>query len=145
MDFALSRPATPDAGASVALGLVCAAAVVAGSVVGLGAAAVIIVAVARWARGEANIELLRGMGVGALVGLAAAKGLFASAGWGESGCSAFTTEPWRVAVLVAAVPSLLAVADPRLPDRRARTLAALGIGAVALAVAAMIAPGCFGR
>ena len=144
LEFPHPAVAPPDAGAGVALGLLCAATVVAGPLPALIAAALMMAVLVRWVQAApGNAELLRGLGVGALVGLAAAKGLFASAAWGETGCTGFTTEPWRVALLLAAVPSLLAVTDERLIGRTARAAAAALLGATALLVGMVIAPTCF--
>ena len=139
--LAVVRPAC--AGAGIAIGLLAAASLT----VGLETAPLIgvigAVAVIDWVLGhEDAAERLKGFGVGALVGLAAAKGIFATSAWTYPACDGFTGEAWRAALAIAPVPLLLAVADARLLNRRARAIAAAVLAAGAGGVALLVAPGC---
>ena len=140
---ALAGVRAPSGGAGVAAGLLAAASLTVGleaapMVAGLGA-----VAVAEWiAAREGARERLQGLGVGALVGLAAAKGIFATSDWSYPACDGFTGQAWRAAVLVAPVPLVLALLDDRLTGRRARAGAATGVAAVAAGAALWLSPSC---
>lgn len=101
-----------------------------------------LVAIVGWVRGvEGAGERLQGLGVGALVGLAAAKGLFRTDGWDRSACDGFTASAWRAGVALAVVPLLLAGAD-RIADWRVRAGIALASSAVMASIAVAIAPAC---
>lgn len=135
------RPAS--GGAGVAGGLLAAASLTIGletvplfAVLGLAA-------VAAWVTSQPGAATrLQGLGIGALVGLAAAKGIFATSDWGYPACDGFTGQAWRAAVALAPVPLLLAMLDKRLIGPRVRTGAALLIGGAGGAVALIISPGC---
>ena len=134
---------TPSAGAGVATGLLAAASLTVGLEFAPLLAALGMVAVAEWIAGRDRAgERLQGLGVGALVGLAAAKGVFATSGWDYPACDGFTGAAWRAAVAVAPVPLVLALLDTRASGWRARLGAAVGVAALAGVVAAMLSPAC---
>ncbi len=138
---ALLRPAGPGAG--VAIGLLAAASLVIGLETAPLLAVIGAIAAIDWVIGhDEGAERLKGVGVGALVGLAAAKGIFATSAWSFPACDGFTGEAWRAALPIAGVPLLLALADRQLPDWRARGGAAAALGLAAAGTALLIAPGC---
>lgn len=137
----LLRPA--GAGAGVAAGLLATASLVIGLETSPLLAAIGAVAVIDWVLGrDGAAERLQGLGVGALVGLAAARGIFATSGWSYPACDGFTGEAWRAAVAVAPVPLALALLGGRLLDKRARAAAAAIAAGVAGGVALLVSPGC---
>ena len=126
--LALVRP--PSQGTGVAAGLLAAA----GLVVGLETAPLLgvlgAVAVGEWvASGER--ARVRGLGVGALAGLAIGRGLFAPAAWGYAACDGFTGVAWRAEAVLAALPLLLSMLPPATVRHR--------LGAAAMATAAFAA------
>lgn len=131
------------AGAGVAGGLLAAASLAIGLETVPLFAALGLVAVTEWvvAR-ERAAERLIGLGIGALVGLAAAKGIFATSLWNYPACDGFTGQAWRAAAALAPVPLALGMLDARLIGRRIRGVVAVGIGAVGTLVAVSLSPGC---
>ena len=139
----LAQLRRPSAGAGVAAGLLAAASLVIGleTVPFLGLLSVL--ALAEWVAGRGGAdERLQGLGVGALVGLAAGKGLFATGGWTVGACDGFTAEAWRAGLALAPVPLVLAMFDARLAGWRSRALAAMAVSAAAGALALWLSPGC---
>ncbi|MDB5697106.1 MAG: hypothetical protein JWN21_2649 [Sphingomonas bacterium] len=139
--LALLLPAS--AGTGFAIGVVAAASLVVGLETAPMLAAIGVVATAGWiaARPGATARL-QGLGVGALVALAAGKGVFATSAWDYPACDGFTRAAWQAAVAVAPIPLVLALLDGRLTGWRARTTVALGVAAVAAGVALWLSPAC---
>ena len=139
----LAQLRRPSGGPGVAIGLLAAASLTIGLetaplFVALGAMAVV-----EWVAGrDGTTERLRGLGVGALVGLAAAKGVFATSEWDYPACDGFTRQAWQAAVAVAPVPFALALLDRRLMGWRVRTGVTLGLFAVGGGVALWLSPTC---
>ena len=130
-------------GAGVAGGLLAAASLTIGLetmplLAALGAVAVVEWILAREGAGER----LRGLGVGALVGLAAAKGIFATSAWDYPACDGFTGQAWRAAVALAPIPLVLGLLDARPNGWRARAAAAAGAAVIGGSVAIALSPGC---
>jgi hypothetical protein len=139
--LALLRPASTGAG--FAIGVLAAVSLV----IGLETMPVLAVlgafAIAEWVmdrRGAA--ARLQGLGVGALVALAAAKGIFATSAWDLPACDGFTRQAWQGAVAVAPAPLLLALLDQRLSGWRARLGAAAPAAIVAAGAALWLSPAC---
>ena len=100
-------------------------------------------AVAQWvAARDGAAAHLHGLGIGALVGLAAAKGIFATSAWDYPACDGFTAQAWRAAVAVAPAPLVLAMLDSRLHGLRVRLGAATLAVGVAGGVAVWLSPRC---
>ena len=139
----LAQVRSPSAGAGVAGGLLAAASLAIGLETVPLVAALGIVAAAEWvARRPGAGARMQGLGVGALVGLAAAKGLFATNDWNYPACDGFTAQAWRAAVALAPVPLVLAALDGRLGGWQLRASMAAGVGAVAGGIALALSPGC---
>ena len=139
--LALLAPA--GAGAGVAIGLTAAASLVVGMETAPLFAALGAVALVDWIAGRDGAgERLGGLGVGALVGLAAGKGLFATTAWDFAGCDGFDATAWRAALALAAAPLVPALLDRHVTGLSAR--AALVAVTVALAggVALLASPAC---
>ena len=130
-----------DEGAGFAAGLLAAAGLVVGmetmpllAVLGAGM-------VAEWVA-DGTRTRLHGLSIGALVGLAVARGLLAPAAWAVASCDGFAAPAWRAAMPLAALPLLLAAATPWLAGRAQRAAAAGLGGGVAAAVALWLSPTC---
>jgi hypothetical protein len=139
--LALVRPA--GAGTGVTAGLLAAASLVVGLetaplFAGLGG-----LALAEWVVSRPGAaERVKGLGIGALVGLAAAKGIFATSAWDYPACDGLTATTWRAALAIAPVPLALGLLDRRLEGWRIRaTVAILGASAAG-AVALWLSPSC---
>ena len=126
-------------------GLAAGAAAAAGLTVGLETAPLLAVlggaSVAEWVRGGRGARL-RGLGAGALAGLAAARALFAPAGWAIATCDALAAPLWRAALPLAGAVLLLGLAGPWFATRRSRLLAGIVVGGGATAVALWLSPAC---
>ena len=129
----------PSQASGVAAGLLAAA----GLVVGLETAPLLgvlgAVAVGEWvASGER--ARVRGLGIGALAGLAVGRGLFAPAAWGYAACDGFTGVAWRAEAVLAGLPLLLSML-PAATIRR-RLVAASGATAAFAGAALWLSPAC---
>ena len=130
---------SPSQGTGVAAGLLAAA----GLVVGLETAPLLgmlgAAAVGEWvASGERG--RVRGLGVGALAGLAIGRGLFAPAAWGYAACDGFTGVAWRAEAVLAGLPLLLSMLLAATVRRR---LGAAAVATAAFAGAALwLSPAC---
>ena len=133
----------PSAGAGFAIGMLAAASVAIGLETAPMLATVGALAVAEWVLARPGAAArLQGLGVGALVGLAAAKGVFATAAWDYPACDGFTRQAWQAAVAVAPVPLVLALLDRHLTGWRVRLGAAGAVGALGAGIALWLSPAC---
>ena len=135
--LALVRP--PSEGAGFAAGLLGAA----GLIVGLETAP-LIGALGALAAGEwiatGDRRRLRGLGIGALAGLAVGRGLFSPTAWSIAACDGFTATAWHAELPLAAVPLLLSWLP--LSTCRDRLAVAIWAGAAATAAALWLSPAC---
>ena len=139
--LALLRPA--GAGAGVVAGLAAALSLAIGLETMPFFAVLGVVAIVDWIAGrDRSDERLQGLGIGALVGLAAAKGLIATDGWNWPACDGFTAQAWRAALALAIVPLALAAGTRVLAGSRVRATAALTAGTLASLIALAISPAC---
>lgn len=139
----LAQLHAPGPGAGVAMGLLAAASLTIGLETTPLFAALGAVAVAEWiAARPGAAERLQGLGIGALVGLAAAKGIFATSAWSYPACDGLTAQAWRAAAAIAFAPLALALLDRRMTGWRVRAAVAGAVAAVAGGVAMAISPGC---
>jgi hypothetical protein len=134
MDIRLPALDHRDPATGVLGGLLAAMLLAAFPVLGPALLAVAAVAVIEWVRGRVDAELLKGLGVGALVGLAAAKGVLETTGLPF----AYLDGAWRSGAFFAAVPLVLALGHAKLPVGHARAGAATVLALVAGAAAATI-------
>ena len=131
--------------ASVRAGFAAGAAAAAGLIVGLETVPLLAVlggvAVAEWIRGGRGARL-RGLGAGALAGLAVARAAFAPAAWSVATCDALAAPAWRAALPLAGAALLLGIIGPWFATRRQRNAAAALVGATAVGVALWLSPAC---
>lgn len=139
----LAMLARPSARTGAMAGLLA----IAGLVVGLETVPLVAVlgaaAVAWWTADAAgSTRRLWGWGGGVLTGLELARRLFANDAWTYPACDGFTSDAWRAAMAVAAVPLILAVCSARVPAGKARALLAVLVGATVVGTAAWFSPRC---
>lgn len=133
----------PGAGTGTATGLLAAASLTIGLETAPLFAALGAMAVAEWIAGRSGTaDRLWGLGIAALVGLAAAKGIFATTAWEYPACDGFTGMAWRAAIVLAAMPLVLAALDRRVVAWRSRLVAAMLVTGVAGGAAVAISPAC---
>ncbi|WP_174293251.1 hypothetical protein, partial [Sphingomonas bacterium] len=135
--LATVRPA--GEGAGFAAGLLAAASLAIGLETAPMLAAIGALAMAEWVA-SGRCERLRGLGIGALAGLAIGRGLFAPIAWGMDACDGFTAIAWRAELPLAALPLLLSLVPTTTPRRRLAI--ALGLASVAVGAALSLSPQC---
>jgi hypothetical protein len=105
----------------------------------LGGGAVVL----RWAvAGETERPRLLGYGAALVAGLALAALVFRTSGWNAASCDAFAAPLWRAAQIAGLLPLALALSGRWLDAPRARLVAAVAVGGLALAIALTLSTAC---
>lgn len=138
--FALGLVSRREGGGGVLAGIAAALSLGIGMetapVIGVGIAAAALVRIGR------PDGRLAATGAAMLLTLAGLAALFAPADWASAPCDGFAQPSWRAGTVGAAALMLLGLLGGRLSSPRARTLAGLTIGGVALAAIMIAAPAC---